>query len=104
MDFGLDWTLDDARYVTGDAWRAVVQDPTNKQLSKKLADASRMYTNSLYVLNEHCLPELANYRRSLVEHKPKAAQEELLDTLYVAYCINMQKSPFRNFFHFFGID
>jgi hypothetical protein len=103
MDFGLDWTLDDARYVAGDAWKAAAKDPGNKKFKRKLNEVGCMYTQSLFVLNQECGAELANYRRSLVEHMPKAAQDEALDALYSAHTVNMEKAPFRALFRCFGI-
>jgi hypothetical protein len=104
MDFDLDWTLDDARYVTKEAWESVVKDPDNKKLKNELAEAGTMYTNSLYVLNQFCKPELARYRQALVRHEPQAEQSRLLDELYTSYAVNMEKDPFRRFFRFFGIE
>ena len=106
MDFDLDWTLDDARYVTKDAYEAVAQDPTNKRLVKILTNQGKMYTTSLSVLNEYCKPELIAYRKALASHASSKKQEALLDELYTAYQVNMSKEPYRRVFRgisgFFG--
>ena len=98
MDFDLEWTLDDARYVTREAYEAVAKDPTNKKLVKTLTTQGKMYTMSLSVLNEYCKPELAEYRKALVAHASKAEQERLLDNLYKVYNLNMSKEPYRKVF------
>lgn len=106
MDFDLDWTLDDARFVTKDAYEAVAKDPTNKRLIKVLTNQGKMYTTSLSVINDYCKPELAEYRQALASHAPKEKQEELLNNLYTVYQENMTKEPYRRIFRgisgFFG--
>jgi hypothetical protein len=95
MDFELEWTLDDARYVAGEAYEALSRNAEDKEALKRTLERGKLLTDSLEVLNLRCLPELAMYRASLVLHRPKTEQEEVLSDLYSSYKSEMSKQPFR---------
>jgi hypothetical protein len=95
MDFPIEWTLDDARFVAGDAFKALQSNSEDRESLKRVFERGTMFTDSLRVLNSECIPELTAYRESIVFRRSKKAQEEELASLYEAYCRGMSKEPFR---------
>ena len=95
MDFDLLWTLEDARYITQDAWDMVADDPDNAELQKILWKQGEMYTKSLKVINGHCKKELTQYRMTLVTHSSNEMQEQALNALYSTYKTNMATNVYR---------
>jgi TPP-dependent pyruvate/acetoin dehydrogenase alpha subunit len=103
MFFDLDWTLDDARYVTSETYDACAADPANKKAEKALRKQGEMFSASIRALNEGCQKEMAKYRQAVVSRASKEDQEKLFDELYAAYQDRMSRLPFQRFFAFFGI-